>query len=182
MKKKDLLLVIDMQNVYMPGQEWECPSMPRSIDGIIRLLDSETIGQVAFTKFQAPEQPVGTWQRYNQEYKEINEDPFCNELVAALQPYAEKYPVFVKSVYSSFKIEELIALAKQSDRVLLSGVVAECCVSATLLEGIDLGFEIIYLTDCISGQSRENEESIRKLAESFSPMHVQVTDSKTYLD
>ena len=39
----DLLLVIDMQNVYLPGQEWACPSIIRSSGHIRTLLDSGRI-------------------------------------------------------------------------------------------------------------------------------------------
>ena len=39
-KNRDLLLVIDMQNVYLPGQEWACPSMPDVTRKVRALLDA----------------------------------------------------------------------------------------------------------------------------------------------
>ena len=64
---------------------------------------------------------------------------------------------------------------------MLTGVVAECCVLATMMEAIDLGRPVIYLTDAISGQSEEKEAQIRALAESFAPMHTTVETSEEYL-
>ena len=61
-KNRDLLLVIDMQNVYLPGQEWACPSMPDAIRNIRALLDAEKVGDTVLTRFVAPEDPAGTWK------------------------------------------------------------------------------------------------------------------------
>ncbi|MDO4322525.1 MAG: isochorismatase family cysteine hydrolase [Lachnospiraceae bacterium] len=181
MKRKDLLLVIDMQNVYRPGEEWQCPSMLRAAENIRGLLETGIIEQTVFTRFTAPEHPAGAWRQYNEEYAEINGNRYLNEIIKELQPYTSKYPVYDKNVYSSFKIPELVQLASRAEHILLGGVVAECCVLATLMEAIDLGCKVIYLTDCISGQTEQNEQSIRKIAESFSPMHTLVMDSKQYI-
>ena len=181
-KKNDLLLIIDMQNVYLPGEEWSCPSMVQAIQHIKTLLDADCTEQVAFTRFVPPADPVGTWMQYNEENYRVNQCEYLNEIVEDLKPYLRKWPVYEKSFYSSFKVEELMAMAKRADRVVISGVVAECCVLATLMDSIDAGHKVVYLTDCVSGQSEENEAAIQKIAESFAPVHTIVTDSKTYLE
>lgn len=182
MNNNDLLLVIDMQNVYLPGEEWACPSMPEAIKNIRSLMDANIIKRTVFTRFTAPEKPVGTWKQYNRENAEINENEYLNEIVEELQPYLSKYPVYDKSVYSSMRIKEIAQAAAQADHILLAGVVAECCVLATLMEAIDDGHSVIYLTDCVSGQSDKNEHCIRKIAESFAPVHTKVMDSKAYFN
>ena len=106
-KNRDLLLVIDMQNVYLPGQEWACPSMPDVTRKVRALLDAKKAGDTVFTRFVAPENPVGTWKDYNVENAAVNADPWLNAIVDDLQPYAAQYPVLEKSVYSSMKIPEL---------------------------------------------------------------------------
>lgn len=180
-KKKDLLLVIDMQNVYLPGRDWACPSMPGAIGRICRLLEADAVERVIFTRFAAPSAPVGTWKEYNEENAAINSSHYLNEMVEELRPYLKRWPVYEKSVYSSMRIPELLEAARAADRVVLSGVVAECCVLATLMEAIDLGCKVVYLTDCVSGQTEQNEAAIRKIAESFAPLHTLVMDSGTYL-
>ena len=178
---QDLLLVIDFQNVYMPEHDWSCPSMPQAVANTKTLLDSGRIGQVLFTQFLAASQPSGTWKAYNSEYRSINENPYLCDIVDELKPYLDKYPVAVKSTYSSMKNSQVLKASLAADAVILTGVVAECCIVATMMEAIDLGCKVIYLYDCVSGQSKENEANIRKIAESFAPMHTLVMSSAEYL-
>ena len=102
-------------------------------------------------------------------------------MAEGIKSYLNAGPVYDKSTYSSFRIPELLEELKSMDRVLLTGVVAECCVLATMMEAIDNGIHVVYLTDCVAGQSDQNEECIQKIAESFSPVHTEVMDSETYL-
>lgn len=181
MKNNDLLLVIDMQNVYMPGGEWCCPSMPAAVSNTKKLIDSGTVGTVLFTKYIAPEDPVGRWAEYNSEYRAVNEDEFQCDMIDEFKPYLTDENLVIKSTYSSLTVEEIREAVLRADHVLLSGVVSECCVLATLMQAIDLGAHVVYLTDCVSGQSDENEAMVRRIAELFSPMHCIVTDSAGYL-
>ena len=181
-EKKDLLLVIDMQNVYLPGQEWACPSMGSASDAIQKLLDTCQFQQVIFTKFAAPEKPQGAWKAYNEVNQAVNEDKWLNDITEELKPYLEKGKVCEKSVYSSMKIPEVMQAAKEAEHIVLTGVVAECCVLATMMEAIDLGCPVIYLTDAVSGQSDEKEAQIAALAESFAPVHTLVETSESYLE
>ncbi len=180
-KKNDLILVIDLQNVYLPGQPWACPSLSENMGNIRKILDAGIAERAAFTRFVPPVTPQGTWEQYNTENAGINADPYLNDIIGEMKPYLEQWPLYDKSVYSSFKVREILRLASLSDRVVLTGVVAECCVLATMMDAIDLGFRTVYLTDCISGQSEKNERCIRKIAESFSSVHTLVMDSETYL-
>ena len=103
---EDLLLVIDMQNVYTDGQPWACCGVEQAADAIRRLLDAQVCGQVMFTRFLPPENPVGVWAEYNQVNAAINADPFANAMMPEFAPYLERYPLLDKSVYSSFAIPE----------------------------------------------------------------------------
>ena len=180
-KENDLLLVIDFQNIYLPGQEWACPSMPASILNVQKLLRSGQIGHVLFTQYLASDAPAGTWKVYNEEYRHLNEDPYLCDIVEDLKPFLAQYPLAVKSTYSSMKNAQVLKAAEKADAVVLTGVVAECCILSTMMEGIDLGCKMIYLYDACSGQSAENEASIRRIAESFAPMHTLVMSTEEYL-
>lgn len=180
-KRNDLLLVIDMQNVYLPEEEWACPNVREAMKNIKNLLDREAVEQVIFTKFVKPESPSGTWNDYNTEYEAINNNPYLNDMMKGMQPYLEQWPVYEKSIYSSMRIPEVLEAARKADHVLIAGVVAECCVMATMIDAIDEGHKVIYLTDCAAGMSEENEAAVKHLAECFSPMHTMVMDSHTYL-
>ena len=127
MKKEDLILVIDMQNVYLSGQKWVC-------------LDTGGIT--------------------------------C--------------PVFEKSVYSSLKVPEVKRAALEATarggRVVLTGVVAECCVLSTAFDAIDLGCEFIYVTDAVSGFDRPKEDASILMLSGLSPLHGRIMDTGSYLN
>lgn len=64
-KNTDLFLVIDMQNVYTKGQEWACEGMDSATASILRVLNADVCPNVVFTRYLAPEYPVGIWKEYN---------------------------------------------------------------------------------------------------------------------
>lgn len=174
---KDLLLIIDMQNVYLPQYPWACPSVYRTIQNIKLLLDSGI--PAVFTRF-VPPKSIGTWENYNEKYSDINSDKYLGDIIPELKLYTEKYAVYDKSVYSSWT-DEVKKEAQAYQRIVLCGVVAECCVLSTLLSVIDSGKEIVYLTDCISGKNAESEQIVERIAENFSPIHVKTMETKEIL-
>ena len=119
---QDLLLVIDMQNVYTKGQEWACEEVEKASDSILRLLNSRALSQVIFTQYLATKHPEGVWKEYNKVNAAVNADPWLNEMMSEFLPYTKKYPVYTKSVYSSFAIPQVRELAKHASRVVISGV------------------------------------------------------------
>ena len=62
---KDLLLVIDMQNVYTKGQKWECDGIDKVAAHISRIIDSNKCKDIAFTKYVCQQNPKGNWKKYN---------------------------------------------------------------------------------------------------------------------
>ena len=170
----DLLLLVDFQKVYLPGYDWACPSMPEALQNTIRILDAAGAPACVMTRFVAPAAPVGRWQQYNEAYREINENPVLAELADTLAPYAEKTTVIDKSTYSSMDAPEMLAAMEGKKAVVLAGVTAECCVLATMMDAMDLGYEVVYLYDCIAGQSAELEAQVRGIAEMFEPTQITV--------
>lgn len=182
---KDLLLIIDIQNVYFPGQPWACPSVSKTLKNVKKLLDSPACGRafdVMFTQYLAAEDPKGRWKLYNSEYKDINESEFLCAMADELKPYQEKWPTYTKSTYSSCYVPEIMDAVFKYDRIILTGVVAECCILATMTGLIDAGAHVCYLKDGVSGQSQEWEDTMEKVAASFAPMHTEVLRTEEYLN
>ena len=102
----DLLLVIDMQNVYLPDQPWACETVAHTKANILKLLEKHPKNQTIFTRYIAAEHPVGTWKTYNELNRKINEDPWMNELMDGIKEAAETYLIYDKSTYSSFQVPE----------------------------------------------------------------------------
>ena len=157
MSNHDLLLVIDLQNVYTEGQPWACCHIRQAARNIRRLLDAGVCGEVLFTRFVPPAQPEGMWREYNRVNAAVNADAFANAMLPEMAPYLERYPLLDKSVYSSFSIPKVREAAARADRVVVTGVVAECCVLSTVLAGIDLGHRMVYLTDAVAGSPFQHE-------------------------
>ena len=178
---EDLLLVIDMQNVYTDGQPWACCGVEQAADAIRRLLDAQVCGQVMFTRFLPPENPVGVWAEYNQVNAAINADPFANAMMPEFDPYLERYPLLDKSVYSSFAIPEVKQAAQRARQVVVTGVVAECCVLATALAGIDLGHRIVYLTDAVAGLSTDSQAQAQAVLSYLAPLHTRIMTTEEYM-
>ena len=101
--KGDLLLIIDMQNVYAKGGEWECCDTESAAQNILRVVDSGACDSAIITKFIADPNPRGVWKDYNQKYKKINEDKSANELLPQIAALSARFPVYEKSKYSSLK-------------------------------------------------------------------------------
>ena len=178
---EDLLLIVDFQNVYLPGNQWACPSMPQAMENTVKILEAPNAPDYIMSAYIAPVDPVGRWQQYNEAYKDINADPYLSELAEEMKPYAVEGKVAEKSTYSSLDAEAVQAAMAGKKAVVLTGVVADCCVIATMYDAIDMGYEVVYLYDCIGGVSPESEAEIRSLAEIFSPVHTTVMSSDEYL-
>lgn len=185
MKKKkyhDLLLVIDMQNIYTKNQHWACLDTEGAADKINLLVDSGICTDVIFTRFLASDSPSGVWKDYNIQNKKINSDRWANEMLPQLSLSLEKYPLYTKSVYSSLAIPEVKAAAKKADRVVITGVVEECCVLSTVFSLIDAGIYVIYLTDGVSGLDAEKEAAARLVLSGLSPLHLSMMTVQEYID
>ncbi len=178
---EDLLLVVDFQNVYLPGREWGCPGMPEALKNTIRLLNDENAPDYILTKYIAPTDPVGRWKDYNEAFRDINETPFLAEFPEELAAYAVKEKVVEKSTFSSMKSEQVLAALEGKKSIVLTGVTAECCVLSTMMDAIDMGYEVVYLYDCIAGQSAELDAQIRGIAEIYAPVHTTIMSSEEYL-
>ena len=178
---EDLLLVVDFQNVYLPGYDWGCPAMPEAMRHTRAILDAPDAPDFLLTKYVPPTDPVGRWQQYNEAYREINENSFLGQFAAEMTPYAAKGSVAEKTTYSSMKAEGVRAALKGKKAVVLTGVVAECCILSTMFDAIDMGYEVVYLYDCIAGQTAEAEAWVRSLAELYAPIHTTVLRSNEYL-
>ena len=184
MKDGDLLLITDMQNVYTKGQPWACLDTEGAARRILHVCEaarrSRTDLRIASTIFLPPRQPVGTWKDYNVQYADINADPWMNELIPELADLAADHPLYAKSVYSSMHVPELREAAQKAGRVILTGVVAECCVLFTAIDLIDLGCKLVYLKDACSGFTKEKEAATELVLQGLSPLHCLLTTCGEY--
>ena len=176
----DVLVVVDMQNAYLEDQCWACTKTSSCAEQIAKLIDDGVCDNVVFTEYLAPENPVGTWVTYNEVNAEVNADAWLNEVVDGLKPYLGTYPLYSKSTYSSFGNPDFKALMARAGRIVITGVMSECCVLATAIDAIDTGTPVVYLTDACSGSSQEYEDMVVALMEFASPTHTAVMTTDEY--
>ena len=178
---EDLLIITDFQNVYLPDKPWACPTIKRSMINTINIIEMEHSLEYVITRYIAPQDPKGAWKNYNKAYYDINSDKSLSDFPDMIKELVTSENVITKDTYSSLKCGQIKSYLKGKKRIILTGVVAECCILSTMMEAIDLGYEVVYLYDCISGCTSANESIIRDLAESFSPIHTKVMNSNEYL-
>ena len=184
MSNNDLLLVTDMQNVYTKGQKWECldtEGAAKRTLSVIRTMEREGNDNIIFTRFLASEHPEGVWENYNRENQDVNGSPWDNEMLPQFADALHRYPLYTKSVYSSLAIPEVLEAAKKADRVVITGVVAECCVLSTVFALIDAGIYVVYLTDGVSGLDREKEAATELVLSGLAPLHLSMMTVEEYL-
>lgn len=142
---------------------------------------------VLLTRYIAPadEDAQGVWADYNRENRAINENPVMNEFIPAIACYVEEFPYIDKCTYSCFSNEYVRVAADRSmvhgGRIVLSGVVAECCVLSTFFEGTDAGYRFVYLTDACAGVDAESERAVQTILQGLSPLHVELMTTEEYI-
>ena len=184
---KDILFVIDMQNAYTEGMAWYCKNINICVRNILKLLEIATQSDardVIFTKFIAPRDPKGAWVTYNTENAAINADEYANDIIDSLQSFLSKNNVYVKSQYSALSAVKLYEeISNRSDaRIVVTGVVAECCVLSTVMDLIDMGIPVIYLTDAVAGIDDVTEKAVLTILEGMAPIHVRCMTTQEYVD
>ncbi len=72
-------------------------------------------------------------------------------------------------------------MAKAASCVVITGVVAECCVLSTVMDLIDAGIYVIYIKDAISGIRPETEKAVETVLSGLCPLHLSVLCTEEYL-
>ena len=111
----DLLLVIDMQNVYLPDQPWACETVAHTKANILKLLEKHPKNQTIFTRYIAAEHPVGTWKTYNELNRKINEDPWMNELMDGIKEEKDEGEELLNHMF----LNTLLGTLEEKERRLL---------------------------------------------------------------
>ena len=177
-----LLLIIDMQNVYKEGQPWECKNYDNALSNILDLLNDGRFSQdnTILTRYIASAHPTGVWKNYNKENAEINANQWYNDLDQKLQLRCKDCKCYDKSTYSSYSVKEIQEAINNASSVVITGVVAECRVLATVSSLIDAGKYVYYITDAIAGLDNEKEEATIKVLEGLTPLHLSIMTTNEF--
>ena len=107
---------------------------------------------------------------------------FGHNLIDELQPRAGE-PVIDKPGYSAFAYTdlELILRRRGIERLILTGVTTEVCVSSTLRQAIDLGFDCVSISDACASSDPQLHAAALAMIEVEGGLFGSVTDSTDLL-
>jgi len=105
------------------------------------------------------------------------------EIVPELTP-APGEPVFDKPSYGAFATTELERDLRVNGitHLVLTGVTTDCCVTSTLREALDRGFECLVLTDCVGCATRSHHEAALALMRKPSGVFGTTANSRSFLE
>jgi nicotinamidase-related amidase len=173
------LVVIDMQYVFGdPASDWFTPAFVDAADVIERLLPA--FGErVVFTRFVAPEHPVGAWVPYYEQWPFAlvpAEDPLY-DLVAPFR--ATGHPIVSETTFGKWGRALADALG-DSDEIVLAGVSTDCCVLSTALGAADAGVRVRVAADACAGLSDTDHQRALDAMALYAPL-IEITDSQRVL-
>lgn len=167
-----VLALIDLQRIFAdPASGWAAPDFQRVVKPAERLIDLLS-AKVVFTRFVAPEKPVGSWATYYELY------PF-----ALQSPDAEDYqlvdefkgaPTLDKSTFGKWG-PELAEAVGTGGHLVLAGVTTDCCVITTALAAVDAGVYVQVVEDACAGADEDSHRKAIDIMRLYSPMLEIVT-------
>ncbi|MGX1908114.1 cysteine hydrolase family protein [Streptomyces phaeochromogenes] len=169
-----LLAVIDMQRVFAePDSPWAAPRFTEAADGVRRLLPAFA-ERVTFTRFLAPEKPVGAWRAYYEQWPFALRPPHDRlwELVDELAPHAGHLvdaPTFGKWT------PDLAERVGPEGLLVLAGVSTDCCVLSTALAAADAGVEVWVAADACAGADDASHAKALQIMDLYRPLIRVVT-------
>lgn len=169
---KDALIVVDMQNDFMPDGVLPVKDADKIIPTINRYIDifEKKGNPVFFTRDWHPENHIsfkdygGIWPAHcvqNTKGAQFHQDlkiPSDNKFIIS----KGNYPDF--DAYSGFQGTLLDSLLKERGikRIFVCGVATDFCVKNTVLGGINLGYQVFILKDAIKPVFPEKENEVLK--------------------
>jgi nicotinamidase-related amidase len=165
------LAVIDMQRVFgEPGSPWLAPRFAEIVDPIRRL--AEAFGpRVVFTRFVAPAQPHGAWQRYYEQWPFALQPPDARIYELADPFGAMAGPTLDTTTFSKWGPD--LAARAGLGPLVLAGVSTDCCVLSTAVAAADAGMAVQVVADACAGVDDESHDKALHIMRLFAP-HVEV--------
>jgi len=122
--------------------------------------------EVTFTRFVAPDEPVGAWREYYRRWP-FALQPADAPLYRLVQPFADRPSLAVAS-FGKWG-PELAARAPDGELVV-AGVTTDCCVISTALAAADAGVKVRIATDACAGSTDADHERALAILALYAPL------------
>jgi nicotinamidase-related amidase len=159
------LAVIDLQQVFAdPASGWFTPRFAELLDPVERLVAAYQPA-VTFTRFVAPDEPVGAWREYYEQWP-FARQPRDAPLYALVDRFAGR-PTLALPTFGKWGAE---LAARAGDELVAAGVTTDCCVISTVLAAADAGVKVRVATDACAGSTDENHERALAILALYAPL------------
>jgi nicotinamidase-related amidase len=167
-----VLALIDLQNIFAdPDSGWAAPDFQRVVKPTERLIEVLS-PQVVFTRFVAPEKPVGSWVTYYELYPFALQPPDADDY--QLVDEFRGAPTLDKTTFGAWG-PELADRVGPGGHLVLSGVTTDCCVLTTALAAVDAGVYVQVVEDACAGADEDSHRKAIDIMRLYSPMLEIVT-------
>ena len=168
-----VLALIDLQRIFAdPGSGWATPDFERVIQPTKQLIDTFT-PDVVFTRFVAPEKPVGSWVTYYEHFPFALQPPDSDDY--QLVDEFKGAPTLDKTTFSAWGPDLAGKVRDGGGRMVLSGVSTDCCVITTALAAVDAGVFVQVVEDACAGGDEDSHRKAIDIMQLYAPMLEIVT-------
>ena len=183
-----LHLAIDLQVMFSESTKWASPAVNRILPAVEECV-SWAPERTVFTRFLTPpslDQAKGQWRRFYADTPSMLATrlaPEVFEIVPALRAYVPPAAVvdrYVYSVFASGQLREILS-DRRPDTLIFSGVEADVCVLASLIDAIDIGYRVIVLKDGVAGSRADGEAAMLKGLLPRFEQQVELVDTEVLL-
>ena len=168
------LVVVDLQNVFREEDlPWTAPRFDEVRPRIRQLV--EAFGdRVVWTRFVAPDEPVGAWKEYYEQYDFALQPPDAEIYQLVEDPGGD--PVVDATTFGKWG-PDLAEVVGQGPLTVV-GVATDCCVLSTVLPAADAGVGVRVVTDACAGASDEEHERALQVMGGYAPLVSFVTTAE----
>jgi len=165
--------VIDMQRVFgEPGSPWLAPRFAEIVAPVQRLVAAYR-PRVIFTRFVAPAEPQGAWQRYYAQWPFALQPPDATIYELVDEFAGEPGPPLDATTFGKWGPE--MAERTGGAPLVLAGVSTDCCVISTALAAADAGVGVQVVADACAGVDDDSHAKALHVMSLYSPLIEVVT-------
>jgi nicotinamidase-related amidase len=163
------LAVIDMQRVFAdPGSPWLAPRFWDIVEPVGKLVGAFQ-PNVVFTRFIAPREPHGSWQRYYQTWPFALQPPDA-DIYQLVDEFAGWSGATLDAVTFSKWGPELRSHVRDSGRLVLAGVATDCCLLSTAVAAADEGVYIQVVEEACAGATEDSHRNALDILRTYAPL------------
>ena len=185
---RTLHLCIDMQRLFAERTAWQVPWLPRVLPAVAEIAGRHAEHTV-FTRFAPPVVPnaaEGAWRAYYERWPQMTGAALDAELLELVDPLARLVPparTVDKPGNSAFSRAGFATALKRRrvTTLVITGGETDVCVLATVMQAIDLGFQVVLPTDALCSTSDGAHDALVDLFRTRFAVQVEATTTEDLL-